>query len=189
MRMKSPRTPGGNSVIQAPFSFFGPRVPAGAYTVKLTKGSQTLASQVQLVPDPRSTHTAEDRKLQYDTVMKLHGMMERLTYLVDATLGARDALKQRAEALPQNDKLRKQLESLAGELTKLHATLAATSEGGWLSGEEQLREKLGYLYGGVNGYEGRPTRSQLDQMGVLEARLGQAASKLEAIAKGELAAV
>ena len=42
MRMKSPRTPGGNSVIQAPFSFFGPRVKAGAYTVKLTKGGQTL---------------------------------------------------------------------------------------------------------------------------------------------------
>lgn len=188
MRMKSPRTPGGNSIIQAPFSFFGPRVPAGAYTVKITKGGQTLASQVQLVPDPRSTHTAEDRKLQHDTVMKLHGMMERLTYVVDATLGARDALKQRAEALPQNDKLRKQLESVSGELTKLHATLAATSEGGWLSGEEQLREKLGYLYGGVNGYEGRPTRSQLDQMGVLETRLEQAAAKLDSIGKNGLAA-
>ncbi|HWN44059.1 MAG TPA: glycosyl hydrolase [Thermoanaerobaculia bacterium] len=188
MRMKSPRTPGGNSVIQAPFSFFGPRVKAGAYTVKLTKGGQTLDSQVQLVPDPRSTHTAEDRTLQHDTVMKLHGMMERLTYVVDATLGARDGLQKRAEGLPQNDKLRKQLDGLATELTKLHATLAAVGEGGWLSGEEQLREKLGYLYGGVNGYEGRPTRSQLDMMSVLGARLDKAAARLDAIAGNELAA-
>jgi hypothetical protein len=187
MRTKSPRTPGGNSVIQAPFSFFGPRVPPGAYSVKLTKGGQTLDSQVQLVADPRSTHTAEDRTLQYDTVMKLHGMMERLTYVVDATLGARDALQKRAEGLPQNDKLRKQLDALSGELTKFHATLVATGEGGWLSGEEQLREKLGYLYGGVNGYEGRPTRSQIDQMGVLGARLDKAAARLDAIAKNELA--
>ena len=188
MRMKGPRTPGGNSVIQAPFSFFGPRVKAGAYTVKLTKGGQVLDSQVQLVADPRSTHTAEDRNLQYDTVMKLHGMMERLTYVVDATLGAREALQKRAEGLPQNDKLRKQLDGLATELTKFHATLVATGEGGWLSGEEQLREKVGYLYGGVNGYEGRPTKSQLDQMGVLGARLDKAAARLDAIAKNELAA-
>ncbi|MEA2562082.1 MAG: hypothetical protein QOH06_3586 [Acidobacteriota bacterium] len=188
MRLKSPRTPGGNSVIQAPFSFFGPRVKAGAYTVKLTKGGQTLDSQVQLVADPRSTHTAEDRTLQYDTVMKLHGLMERLTYVVDATLGARDGLQKRAEGLPQNDKLRKQLDALATELTKFHASLAATSEGGWMSGEEQLREKLGYLYGGVNGYEGRPTKSQLDMMALLGARLDKAAARLDAIAKNELAA-
>jgi photosystem II stability/assembly factor-like uncharacterized protein len=189
MRTKGPRTPAGNAVIQAPFSFFGPRVLAGTYTVKLTKGGQTLDSQVQLVADPRSTHTAEDRKLQYDTVMKLHGMMERLTYLVDATLGARDALRQRAAALPKGDRLRKQAESLADELTKFHATLVATGEGGWLSGEEQLREKLGQLYGGVNGYEGRPTKSQLDQVTVLADSLDKAAARLGSFAKGELAAV
>jgi photosystem II stability/assembly factor-like uncharacterized protein len=188
MRLKSPRTPGGNSVIMAPFSFFGPRVKAGAYTVKLTKGGQTLDSQVQLISDPRSTHTAEDRALQYDTVMKLHGMMERLTYVVDAALALREGLQKRAEGMPQNDKLRKQLEGLAGELTKFHATLVATGEGGWLSGEEQLREKVGYLYGGVNGYEGRPTKSQLDMMSVLGARLDKAAARLDAIAKNELAA-
>jgi hypothetical protein len=188
MRMKGPRTPGGNSVIQSPYSVFGPRVPAGAYTVRLTKGGQVLDSQVQLAPDPRSTHSAEDRKLQHDTALKLHGMIERLTYVVDATLGAREGLQQRAAALPQNDKLRKQLDTLAGELTKFHATLVATGEGGWMSGEEQLREKLGYAYGGINGYEGRPTRSQLDQAAMLGARLDKAAARLDAIAKGELAA-
>jgi photosystem II stability/assembly factor-like uncharacterized protein len=189
MRLKSPRTPAGNSVIQAPFSFMGPRVLAGSYTIKLTKGGQTLASQVQLVTDPRSTHTVEDRKQQYDTVLELHGMMERLTYVVDATLGARDGLKQRAEALPKGDKLRKQAESLAEELTKFHATLVATGEGGWLSGEEQLREKLGTVYGGVNGYEGRPSRTQLEQVDVLSERLEKAEAKLASVGKGGLAEV
>jgi hypothetical protein len=189
MRMKPARTPAGNSVIQAPFSFMGPRVLAGSYTVKLTKGGQTLASQVQLVTDPRTTHTADDRKLQYDTVMKLHGMMERLTYVVDATLGARDGLKARAEALPKGDALRKKAESLADELTKFHSTLVATAEGGWLSGDEQLREKLGTLYGGVNGYEGRPSRTQLEQVDALSDRLQKAEAKLDSIAKGGLAEV
>ena len=35
-------------------------------------------------------------------------------------------------------------------------------EGGFLAGEEQLREDLAGLYGSVNGYEGRPTQSQID---------------------------
>ncbi len=184
MRMKGPRTPGGNSIIQSPFSFVGPRVPAGSYTVKLTKGGQTLTGEARLVPDPRSTHSVEDRKLQYDTALKLHGMMEKLAYVVDSTLGARDALRQRAAALPKGDKLARQAEALAEELTRFHATLVATGEGGWLSGEEQLREKLGQLYGGVNGYEGRPTRSQLDQVDVLAERLSQGVAKLGAFEKG-----
>ena len=127
--------------------------------------------------------------MQHDTVMKLHGMMERLTYVVDAALGARDALKQRAEALPKGDSLRKRAETLADELTKFHATLVATGEGGWLSGEEQLREKLGQAYGGVNGYEGRPSRTQLDQADVLSERLETAEARLESIGKGGLAEI
>ncbi len=189
MRMKGPRTPGGNSIIQSPFSFVGPRVPAGSYTVKLTKGGQTLAGEARLVPDPRSTHSAEDRKLQYDTALKLHGMMERLAYVVDSTLGARDALRQRAAALPKGDRLARQAEALAEELNRFHATLVATGEGGWLSGEEQLREKLGQLYGGVNGYEGRPTRSQLDQLDVLAESLSQGAAKLGSFEKGGIAEI
>jgi len=35
------------------------------------------------------------------------------------------------------------------------------TEGGWISGQEKLRERLGTLYGDVSGYDGRPTDSQL----------------------------
>ncbi|HEX7184422.1 MAG TPA: glycosyl hydrolase [Thermoanaerobaculia bacterium] len=188
MRLKPPKMPGGNSVVQEPGAFTGPRVPAGAYTAKLIKGDQTLSSQVVLVPDTRSTHTAEDRALQHESVMKAYKMLERLTYVDDAAVDARGALRQRAEALPKNDKLRKQLEDAATSLDKLHASLVATGEGGWLSGEEQLREKLGTLYGGINAYEGRPTKAQLDQMKVLGGRLDKSAAQLDSIASGEVAA-
>ena len=189
MRQKQPRIPGGKTVIQSPGAFWGPRVPGGAYTVKLVKGDQTLASEVQLVPDPRSEHKAEDRALQQRTAETLYGMLARLTYVVDAALAVRDDLQKRAESMPRGDRLRGQMESLAGEIARYHATLVAMGEGGLLSGEEQLREKLGQLYGGVNAYEGRPTKSQLDQMTVLEGRLAQAEARLKAIGANELAAV
>ncbi|HEY5907344.1 MAG TPA: hypothetical protein VIZ31_04830, partial [Vicinamibacteria bacterium] len=56
----------------------------------------------------------------------------------------------------------------------------ATNQSEGISGEEKLREELGTLYGNVNGYEGRPTRSQLDRMAVFEKQLAEAEAKLVA---------
>jgi hypothetical protein len=189
MRLAGPKMPGGNSVVMSPYSFYGPRAPLGAYTVKLIKGNQTLDSKVELVPDPRSTHSAEDRALQNQTVMGLYRMLERLTWVVESTAGTRDALRARVADLPRGDRLRTQAEGLATDLDRFYASLVATSEGGWMSGEEQLREKLGALYGGVNGYDGRPTKAQLDQTRLFGGELDKATARLEAVGRGELAAV
>jgi photosystem II stability/assembly factor-like uncharacterized protein len=189
MRLKTPKMPGGNSVVQEPFSFLGPRVPAGTYTVKLVRGDQTLSGQVVLVPDPRSPHSAEDRAQQAKASLAAYSMLEKLTWTDDAALGLRNALQDRAAKLPAGDALRRRTEKLAADLNALHTTLVATAEGGWLSGDEQLREKLGSLYGGINGYEGRPTQSQLDQLRVLGARLDQAGDRLNALAGNELKAI
>jgi hypothetical protein len=176
-------------VIGSQYALFGPRVPPGTYTVKLIQGDKTYTSQVELVPDPRSTHSAEDRALQHETVMTLYGMLGRLTYVADTVKSLEDEAQERAKKLPAGDRLRRQLETLAGSLETFRATLVATGPGGWLSGEEQLREKMAKVYGGVNGYDGRPTQSQLDQVKVLGDQLTQAEAKLAAMQGGEVAAV
>ena len=188
MRLPPPKLPGANSLVLQPFAMMGPRVPAGTYTVKLIQGDKTYTSQVELAPDPRSTHTAEDRALQQQTARELYDLLSRLTYLAEVTVTVRDQARERAGALPKGDKLRGRLEALATSFESQRATLVATSEGGWLSGERQLREKLGELYGGVNGYEGRPSKSQLDQVKVLGAELEKAAGRLDKLQAGELAA-
>jgi hypothetical protein len=43
----------------------------------------------------------------------------------------------------------------------------ATKEGGMITGEERIRELLGSLYGRVNGYEGRPSDSQVARTAAL----------------------
>ncbi|HSN85287.1 MAG TPA: glycosyl hydrolase, partial [Thermoanaerobaculia bacterium] len=189
MRLPPPKLPGANSLVLQPFAMLGPRVPAGTYTVKLIQGDKTYTSPVELAPDPRSTHTAEDRAVQQQTAKELYDLLSRLTYLADVTVTVRDQARERAGALPKGDKLRGRLEALATSFESQRATLVATSEGGWLSGERQLREKLGELYGGVNGYEGRPSKSQLDQVKVLSGELDRAAGRLDKLQAGELAAV
>ncbi|HSG40130.1 MAG TPA: glycosyl hydrolase, partial [Thermoanaerobaculia bacterium] len=190
MRLPPPKLPPANSLVMGSmFTMFGPRVLPGTYTVKLTQGEKTYTTQVELVPDPRATHTDEDRRLQHETAMTLYGMLGRLTYVAETVASLEEAASGRAEDLPKGDRLRRQLESLAGQLGGFRSTLVATSEGGWLSGDEQLREHMAKLYGSVNGYDGRPSRSQLDQTKFLGAELEKAEARLEALQRGEVAAV
>jgi photosystem II stability/assembly factor-like uncharacterized protein len=189
MRLPPPKLPPANSlVIGSVFAMFGPRVLPGTYTVKLTEGDKTYSSEVQLVPDPRSKHSDADRAAQHATALELYGLLGRLTYVAETVKSLEDQAQARAAKLAAGDRLRRQLETLAGSLEGFRATLVATSEGGWMSGEEELREKLAKVYGGVNGYDGRPTRSQVDQAKVLGDQLGRAEAKLAAFESGEVAA-
>jgi photosystem II stability/assembly factor-like uncharacterized protein len=190
MRLDPPKLPPANSLVMgSQYAMFGPRVLPGTYTVKLTQGDKTYASQVEIVPDPRSTHSAEDRAAQHETALQLYGMLGRLTYLADTVKSLGDQAQERAAKLPANDGLRRQLENARGSLESFRASLVATSEGGWMSGEEQLREKMAKVYGGVNGYDGRPTQSQIDQMKVFGGQLDKAEARLAALRSGEVAAV
>ena len=80
------------------------------------------------------------------------------------------------------------MQALADELNALRNTLSAQREG-WLTGELQLREKLGGLYGAVNFYDGRPTASMLDNLKLMEKDLGEATTKLQGIFAKDLPGV
>jgi photosystem II stability/assembly factor-like uncharacterized protein len=189
MRLPPPRIAAANSIIESQGAFFGPRVPAGTYTVKLIRGNETLTGQVELVPDPRANYSAEDRALQQKTARELYAMVERQTYLAEASLAAKEQAERVASGLPAKDRLRQEVAAAASKLDDFHKRMVATGEGGWLSGEVQLREKLGTLYGGVNGYDGRPTKSQLDAVGVLTGELEKAEKDFRTLVDRDVAAV
>ncbi|HEX6198820.1 MAG TPA: glycosyl hydrolase, partial [Thermoanaerobaculia bacterium] len=184
MRLPPPKVPPATNLVPA---FEGPRVLEGSYEVRLIKGDQTYTGQVELVPDPRTPHSEEDRRLQQETSLELYRTLERLTYLVDALTDLRDQARSRAAELPDHrasrggapGRPRRDVEAYADLLEEFRTTLVSTSEAGWLSGDEKLREKLGALYGGVNSYTGRPTQSQLDRLEVLRGRQEEAFGRFE----------
>jgi hypothetical protein len=188
MRAPAPRIPKAADLVFG--ALFGPRVPDGTYTVKMIKGKDTYESKISLVPDPRSKASAEDRQLQRETVLQLYADLERMTMTVESIADARDQALARAESLPKGDALRRRLEAFADAMETQRAALVSTreSESG-ISGDEKLREELGTLYGNVNSYEGRPTESQVNRMGVLRADLETAYKKFQAAAEKEIAAL
>lgn len=178
MRLPPPKLPPATNLVQA---FEGPRVPEGTYRVVLTKGDETLEGTVELVADPRSIHSPEDRRLQQETALELYHALTELTYVVETATELRDAARERAEGLPERNRTRRELEAWADELESLRASLVSTDDAGWLSGDEKLREELGNLYGAVNAYTGRPTGSQMDRKDVLLGQLADAESRFESL--------
>jgi len=180
-RMPGPKVPPAASLVPQMFSFLGPQVAEGAYKVRIVKGDKTYDHEVVLAHDPRATYSDKDRAAQDQLVMQLYHMLARLTYVVDATTDLREQALARADQLKPADRVAKALRELATELEAFRKSIVATRKGGFLAGEEQLREKIGWLYGGVNGYEGRPTQSQVDYAGVLDTKLKEAEARLDAI--------
>ncbi len=188
-RLKPPKVPPAASLVQQPYAFFGPQVAPSTYTVKLAKGKQTYTGRVELAPDPRSSATAEDLALQHKTVMQLYDLLAQLTYVVDATVDLRDQARQRTTQSGKDRKLKAQLDKLATQLEDFRSSLVAVKEGGMITGEKKLREHIGELYGGVNGYVGRPTQSQIERSAVLKKQLDDAAAKFQEMAAKDVRAV
>ena len=176
MRKKPPELPPASSLV---FSFTGPRVAEGRYTFRLTKGSKQLEGQVELVADPRSPHSTEDRELQQRSAMRLYDALSDLTYLVESIANLRDQASERAKGLRHGSSLAARLEDFGRELEELRASMVSTSDAGWLSGDEKLREHMGNLFGSINNYQGKPTATQLEQMEVLLEELKEKQDRFE----------
>ncbi len=159
MHVKPPHVPPAASLLGG--AAVGPRIVPGTYTVRMTKGDQVYTTTLNVTLDPRATYTVDDRKAQFDLVNRIAVLLNHMSWGVDAIIRVRDQSLARAAKLPANDPLRKQAERLAGDVDQIRVKIVATKEGGMITGEERLREFLGGLYGDVNGYEGRPTNSQV----------------------------
>lgn len=182
MRFKAPALPAATNLVPA---FSGPRVPEGTYKVKLTKGKDVLEGEIKLVPDKRSPFSDEDRLLQQKTALELYDALEKLTYLTESLVTVRDAAASRSEGARKADA--KKLKALEDRAEALRAELVSTSEAGWLSGDEKLRENLGNLFGSISSYDGRPSGSQLAEKDRLFIQLEQAEKDVTAFLEGDLA--
>jgi photosystem II stability/assembly factor-like uncharacterized protein len=159
MTMPPPRIPPAAS---AAFGV-GPRFLPGRYSVKLVDGDNTYTAPLQVVRDPRVTHTPADRKAQFELALKLYGMLGEMTTLVERMNAVRGGLEARAAAMNATDTIAVKLRAASEAVDVMRKKIVATKEGGMITGEERLRENLAGLYGSVNGYEGRPSAMQVNR--------------------------
>ena len=177
MRLPPPELPPANALAQA---MFGPRVPEGRYTYQLTKGKDVFEGSFELVADPRSPHSPEDRRVQQELANELYETLNTLTFTAESIVSLQEQAADRIDDAPRRKA--RELETFRDDLEDLRSRVVSTAEGGWLSGDEQIREQLGNLFGAVAGYDGRPTQSQIDRAGVLARQLEQRIAELDQLA-------
>ena len=187
MRLKPPKVPTAASAAFG--ATVGPRILPGTYTVKMTKDKNVFTTQLQVLPDPRAKHTAQDRKAQYDLSMKLYNLLGEMTFATDRINNLRLALDDRASRLPADDPLRQRLETASAQVGELRRKIVATKEGGMITGEERLRENLSDLYGNVVFFEGRPSQMQIERTDVLSRELHDVVKDFDAWMAKEMAGI
>jgi hypothetical protein len=157
----------------------GPRFLPGRYTVKLIDGDNTYTTVLHLVPDPRATHTAADRRAQYDLALKLYAMLGDMTSLVERMNAVRTQLSARAMAAPSGA-FKQSLLAASAAVDSMRMKIVATKEGGAITGEERLREYLMGVYFAVTNYEGRPSQMQVDRTAAIGREMGDVRKDFDA---------
>jgi hypothetical protein len=183
MRIKPPKVAKAVSPDQS--GFVAPFVAEGTYTIKLVRGDKVIETQLELKINPLTPCSSEDIALQRETSLKLYKMQEDLAFIVSNILKVQDETNKMIEAGKVSSSAGKEL---FNKLEDLRVTLVTIKEG-QLTGEEKLRDMLGWVYLSVTFFNGRPTDSQLDRTRSLETELQEVQKKADDIYKSYLSKV
>jgi hypothetical protein len=185
--MKPPRVPPAAQIAFA--GVRGPRLIPGVYTVRLTKAGKVSETKLTVGLDRRAKFNAADRKAQFDAAMKVHGLFDEESALMDRIIALRKALAQSGGALAEGDALRKNVSDFDGKVDAVRKKIAATTEGGAITGEERLREHTDQLYGAILSYEGKPGGYQVAYTDALKRELSDVTKEFDQLLAKDLPAL
>ena len=141
--------------------FTSPTVPAGDYKVVIKKGRDTFEKVINVAYKNNAGLSDEDRKFQYETVMKLFNMTEELAYMVYII-----------DELISNKNTDDQVSSKLNELKK---SLVITTGDNYVgAAKKQLREKMADLYSKVASSYDKPSANELDNLALIEEEMKSA---------------
>jgi hypothetical protein len=167
---------------------YGPFYDPGTYQVKLIKDNDVYKGKVKLVPDPDLPYSEEDKAIQRKTVNKGYDMLENLAYIDKKVTVVMEQSRKLVNSGSLKSSVNKKLTALADKLEALHKEMVATKLGG-ITGEEKLREKIAFIYATSIFYQGKPTKSQIDGLDLLEKEVGEMDKKVEELLKTDLVQV
>jgi hypothetical protein len=152
----------------------------------MTKDGKVSETKLTVGLDRRAKFTEADRKAQFDAAMKVRALFGDESALMDRILFLRSELAKGAQALPENDPLRKSIKDFDGKVDGTRKKIVATTEGGAITGEERLREHADQLYGAILSYEGKPGNYQIAYIDALRKELDDVTKDFEQLLVKEL---
>lgn len=151
--------------------FVGQLAMPGTYKVRLKAGDFTDEGSLTLVPDP--LQPGLDYAKHRATSTEFFKLVEDLGLLVAQVQQLKDSADQRL-TLVKDKKLKAKISELSTNLEALRKTLTETIESKGITGEQQLRARIGKLYVLSEISDEMVTKSVLDGGAVLRDELQQA---------------
>jgi hypothetical protein len=142
------------------------------------KGKEEFGGSFTLQYPENSVYSLAERKIQYESTMKLFQQAEQLAYVYAAQS---DLLTQSKERLIKFPKLSKTLTPLVKELETQNGFIAFKGGDFYVATERRLTEEVAELYGTVRSYPGLPGVSQLDRVNSLALKIAEIQKKFDAI--------
>jgi photosystem II stability/assembly factor-like uncharacterized protein len=152
----------------------GPQVIPGVYTVRLTLDDGTYERLIEVRLDPTLTIPADDLRAQLDLLMKIQGMQNSANTALRYLDSVKEQLKHAETTVkslnkePDKDLLKaltdyqKQVDDATGRLGR------SSEQSLGLPGGLRVTEKLGGLFGDIDGFNGAPTAAQREYFKELE---------------------
>jgi len=181
IRLKPPKVPVSPQMEGEAMT--GPNYSPGEYTIKLIRNNDSLETKIRLLPDPKSIYSLADREVRQTALMKTYHLLESLAYLDRQAKEIRDKATTLEKEVPKP--LAKRLKEIAIRMDTLHMKLVSTKEGK-VTGEEKLREKIGFIYGSIMSYLGRPTDSQISGLDILSKEVDSCKTIVNDVLTGDL---
>jgi len=155
------------------FSFGGftsPRVAAGTYKAVIKKGRDTYEKVFNVEYDKKTGLNPNERKMQYEVVMKMYNMVQGLAYLV-----------YKLDAIVEDENTNKKTVS---KLNDLKETLVITTGDNYVgTAKKQLREKMADLYSKIASSYDKPSDNELDNLSLIESEFNMAKTKFNKLKK------
>jgi hypothetical protein len=189
MRLAPPKAAKG-VLVQGEFGvyagFIGRLALPGTYKVRINAGGAIDEGELKLVPDPLQPELDYAKKRGISD--GLFDMVEDLGLLVAQVQNLKDSTDQRI-TLAKDKKLKAELTQLSTNLEAFRKTLTETIESKGITGERQLRARIGKLYVYTEFSDNMPTQSVLDGQKTEGEALKAAHMKAEIFFKKDLAVI
>ncbi len=179
----------------------GPLVDPGTYTVKVTLGNNTQSKTVTVEEDPRIRISPADRAARrqaLDRAMQLAVRSMEAQRKITGLKNALDATLNQwrgpaGQQIPQA--IRDAAQQLSNRVDQVHGRFVNPPlPPGWAGPPLERREptipqRMGRLYGALEGYTAAPTPTQLEELVALEKLVAEVAAQVDRLVEEDLAAL
>ena len=156
--------------------------------VKVTRKEEVFEKTITIYDNPDTPYSPEDRLARRSLQQKGFDLMEDLAYLDRRINEVRKGLSDAENLQGLSSAAMEKSTALQTSLESIRERLLVTNYGD-LRGDARLREDVGYLYGTISFYEGRPTQVQYDRMDLLEARVRAMEGEVDTLLKASLKSI